>query len=85
MLVLTRKETEKILIGDDIEVTVLSVEGGQVQIGIEAPRDITILREEVINEVKKDNLQSSQVKADKLKEIINMMKIREKGLSDVEK
>jgi carbon storage regulator len=47
MLILTRREGETLLIGDNIEVTVLAVNGSQVRIGIEAPRDVTILREEV--------------------------------------
>jgi carbon storage regulator len=47
MLILTRREGETLLIGDNIEVTVLAVNGGQVRIGIEAPREVTILREEV--------------------------------------
>jgi carbon storage regulator len=47
MLVLTRKLNEKILIGDRIRLTVLSVRGGQVRIGIEAPEDVAIFREEL--------------------------------------
>jgi carbon storage regulator len=47
MLILTRREGETLLIGDNIEVTVLAVSGSQVRIGIEAPREVTILREEV--------------------------------------
>ena len=47
MLILTRKTTETINIGDDISVTVLSVTGNQVRLGINAPRDVKVLREEV--------------------------------------
>lgn len=47
MLILTRREGETLLIGDNIEVTVLAVSGSQVRIGIEAPRDVLVLREEV--------------------------------------
>jgi len=47
MLVLTRKHGEKILIGDNIEVTVLGWSESQVRIGIEAPREIAVDREEV--------------------------------------
>ncbi len=49
MLVLTRRVNERIVIGDDITVTVLEVRGDQVRIGIEAPRDIKVFREEVLN------------------------------------
>ena len=47
MLVLTRKEGEAIAIGDDITITVVSVKGGQVKLGINAPRDVAVHREEV--------------------------------------
>lgn len=49
MLALSRKEFESIVIGDDIVVTVLSVDGGQVRIGIEAPKSINIVREELLD------------------------------------
>jgi carbon storage regulator len=48
MLVLTRKLNERIMIGDDICVTVVRIEGGQVRLGVEAPRDVTIAREELL-------------------------------------
>ncbi len=47
MLVLTRSEGQSILIGDGVKVKVVSTKGGQVRFGIDAPRDVTILREEV--------------------------------------
>ena len=49
MLVLTRKVLEGITIGDDIRVTVVRVEGGQVRLGIEAPRHVTVLRGELVD------------------------------------
>jgi carbon storage regulator len=49
MLVLTRKTNQSIMIGDDIEITVLSVSGDKVRIGIEAPRDISVFRQEVLD------------------------------------
>src|SRR5882672_1425379 len=48
MLVLTRKLMEKLYIGDDICVTVVRLEGGQVRLGIEAPRDIAVVRAELV-------------------------------------
>lgn len=50
MLVLSRKVDEKILIGDDIVVTVVRITGGKVRLGIDAPREVTVLREEVEDE-----------------------------------
>lgn len=47
MLVLSRKKNEKIIIGDDIIITVVLVKGDQVRIGIEAPKEISVHREEV--------------------------------------
>ena len=47
MLVLGRKTDESLLVGEDIVITILSIEGDRVKVGINAPRDITILRSEV--------------------------------------
>ena len=55
MLVLTRRVDESIAIGDDILVTVLAVEGDRVKIGITAPREITILRQEVFDAIQAQN------------------------------
>jgi len=52
MLVLTRKSNQSIMIGDDIEVTVLSIMGEKVRVGIQAPRDIPVFRREVYLEIK---------------------------------
>ncbi len=49
MLVLSRKPLQSIMIGPDIKITVVKVERNQVRIGIEAPRDVTILRDELID------------------------------------
>ncbi len=49
MLVLTRKKGETIAIGDNIQIQVLSVKGGQVRIGIDAPREVRVNREERLN------------------------------------
>ncbi len=49
MLVLSRKPLQSITIGSDIKVTIVKVERNQVRIGIEAPRNVTILRDELIN------------------------------------
>ena len=49
MLVLTRKETEQIVIGDDIVITVNRINGNRVAIGIEAPREVSIVRGELEN------------------------------------
>jgi carbon storage regulator len=54
VLVLTRKSNQSIMIGDDIEVSVLSVMGEKVRIGIQAPRDIPVFRKEVYLEIQQE-------------------------------
>ena len=59
MLILTRKPTESITIGSDITVVVLGVKGNQVRIGIAAPRDVTVHREEVYERIQRELSPSS--------------------------
>jgi carbon storage regulator len=54
MLVLTRKSNQSIMIGDDIEVSVLSVMGDKVRIGIQAPQEIPVFRTEIYLEIHRD-------------------------------
>jgi carbon storage regulator len=56
LLVLTRKSNQSIMIGDDIEVSVLSIMGEKVRIGIQAPRDIPVFRREVYLEIQQENV-----------------------------
>ncbi|MDP4920775.1 MAG: carbon storage regulator CsrA [Solirubrobacteraceae bacterium] len=51
MLVLSRKMNQSIMIGDEIEITVLSVSGEKVRLGIKAPREVPVYRDEVYNEI----------------------------------
>ena len=54
MLVLTRKPNQSIMIGDDIEVSVLAIMGEKVRIGIEAPRSVPVFRKEVYVDIQRD-------------------------------
>ena len=54
MLVLTRKSNQSIMIGDDVEVSVLAIMGEKVRIGIEAPRSVPVFRKEVYVEMRQD-------------------------------
>lgn len=60
MLVLTRKTGETIRIGDDIQITVLSVKGDQIKLGINAPKHVEIHREEVYLEIQSANQEASK-------------------------
>jgi len=60
MLVLTRKSNQSIMIGDDIEVSVLSVMGEKVRIGISAPRDIPVFRNEVYLEIQQERVSGGE-------------------------
>jgi carbon storage regulator len=59
MLVLSRKIGEKVKIGDHIYISILEIESGSVKIGIDAPKDVTILRMELLEQVKKKNIESA--------------------------
>ncbi len=59
VLVLTRKSNQSIMIGDDIEISVLSVMGDKVRIGIQAPRDVPVFRTEVYLEIQEERGQSA--------------------------
>jgi carbon storage regulator len=52
VLIITRRVGERIMIGSDVSVTILGVQGGQVRIGIDAPRDVEVHREEVYERIK---------------------------------
>ncbi len=58
MLVLSRKSNESLMIGDDIEIVILEIKEGNVKLGIKAPKEIPVHRNEVYNEIKKNLIQS---------------------------
>lgn len=65
MLILTRRIEESLIIGDDITVTVLSVNGNQVRLGIKAPRDIAVHREEIYYRIQAEQTQPRPISAAK--------------------
>src|SRR5450432_3400662 len=66
MLVLSRQRDETIMIGDDIEVTVVDIRGDKVRLGINAPREISVHRKEVYDAIRRENREAAQVKPEDL-------------------
>lgn len=55
MLILTRRVGETLMVGDDVTVTVLGVKGNQVRIGVNAPKDVAVHREEIYDRIRKES------------------------------
>lgn len=64
MLVLSRKKSESIMIGDQIEIKVIAVDGDMVRIGISAPRDVDVHRKEIYIAIQEENKMATQTKLD---------------------
>jgi len=77
MLVISRKIDEKIKIGEDIEIVVIGFDKNQVKLGIKAPKHITILRSELIEQIKKENKKATkEVNINLLKDITKNLKAK---------
>ncbi len=61
MLVLTRKKDQSIVINDNIEITILDVQGEQVRIGVNAPRNISVYRKEIFLQIAEENKKASEI------------------------
>ncbi len=64
MLILTRRIGEKIVIGDDVTITILGVKGNQVRVGIEAPREVQVHREEIYQRILKERSNGAGLTSD---------------------
>lgn len=74
MLILSRKTDQQIKIGDEITLTIIEIRGDQVKIGVEAPKNVKVFREEVFTAIKKENAQAASVNADKIGALSKMLK-----------
>lgn len=70
MLVLTRKKNESIVLNDNIEITIVDVQGDQVRIGINAPKSVSIYRKEIFLEIQAENKKAADVKSIDLKDLL---------------
>jgi len=58
MLILTRRVGEKLMVGDDVTVTMLSIKGNQARIGIDAPKEVAVHREEIYERIKQEQMEA---------------------------
>ena len=77
MLILTRKAGESIKIGDDVTIEVLSMSGSNVKIGIDAPKSINILRKELYDIIKSENISASAVSLDDISGLNKFNELKE--------
>jgi carbon storage regulator len=66
LLILTRKVGESVAIGDEIQVSVVEIKGSQVKLGIQAPREVSVHRQEIYQKIRQENLRAAQVTTDVL-------------------
>ncbi len=69
MLVLSRHRDESIMIGDDVVITIVDIRGDKVRLGIDAPQEIPVHRQEVYEAIKRENEKASQVDPSETKDI----------------
>lgn len=73
MLILTRKIGQSLIIGDDIEIKVVSIDGENIKIGISAPKNVSVVRKELL-EVKDENKKAAHIDKSSLKKLEKLIK-----------
>ena len=71
MLVLSRQRDETIMIGDEVEVTIVDIRGDKVRLGITAPRTIQVHRKEVYDAIKRENQQAAGLNPNEVSDVVN--------------
>lgn len=74
MLILSRKTDQQIKIGDNVTITIIDVKGDQVKIGVEAPKNVKVFRQEVFNAIKNENTAASIVNNEAVSALSAMLK-----------
>ena len=70
MLVLSRQRDETIMIGDDIEITIVDIRGDKVRLGINAPTRIAVHRKEVYDAIQQENREAAQMKPEEISNVV---------------
>lgn len=79
MLVLSRQKDETIMIGDDVEITVVDIRGDKVRLGITAPPHIPVHRKEVYEAIQRENRAAAGLKPDEIPQVGSLAKPKDKG------
>jgi carbon storage regulator len=79
MLVLSRKIDERIMIGDQIEISIVDIKGDQVKIGIQAPGSVKVYRKEVFEAIQRENIEAARARPGSLPDLERLMGEKKKG------
>lgn len=74
MLILTRRLGENIRIGDSVRIIILDIKGGQVKLGIDAPPDVSVHREEIYEKIREENRRASGISAEAVREVAEIFR-----------
>jgi len=77
MLVLSRKKDEVIVVGDDIEITLVDIRGDQVKIGVSAPRSVSIHRKEIYDAIQQENKAAAQASKQSVASLAEVLRKKE--------
>lgn len=80
MLVLSRKKGQSIILGDNIEISIIEIQGDQVRIGINAPKTVTVFRKELFLEIQEENKKAAISNKVELESILKIKKVNDEQL-----